>query len=566
MLELDGETHFRLLAYQKAVKTIGDLEVDIWDVYQNDGLQDIPGIGKGLSDKITEILLSGTCRFLEEMREKFPDGVRQMLAIPGVGPKKARQVYIELGVESPEELADAAEDGRLAELPGLGEKTAKNILRNLASLEAASDRRLLLNEATEIAETFIDQLREVPAAQQVMAAGSLRRMKEQIRDIDILVASDEPAVVTEAFCSLPQVAYVTNQGETRSSVMTNIGIQVDLRVVAPGQWGSALVYFTGSIEHNVRLRELAKARSMKVSEYGVFRTEEETPIASETEEDVYRALDMDCIPPHLREDKGEIEAAGSGRLPNTVSLPDMRGDLHLHTRHSDGTREVREVASRAADMGYDYIAITDHAEKLHVAHGLKRKRVLAQREELEEVRAEFGDRLKILHGTELNIDSEGSVDWDDEFLSAFDLVIASIHGGFGQPKGKLTERVISAIENPHVHIVGHPTGRLLGRRAPYEIDLPEVFSAAAANGTALEVNSFPDRLDLRDDHVRAASEKGCVFAINTDSHRLGHLRLMGYGVGTAARGWLTPGSVVNCMDTSDLMAWLADKTIMSKER
>jgi len=423
-------------------------------------------------------------------------------------------------------------------------KTEENIIKGIQQLRRARER-ILLFEAHPIVERFIENLRRQSFVERVDMAGSLRRMKETIGDIDLLAASYASHRVMDYFCNMPEVAQVLTKGDTKSSIIARNGLQIDLRVVSPDQYGAALQYFTGSKEHNIHLREIARKRSLKINEYGIFEMEMDRRIGGEKEREIYEVLGMSYIPPVLREDRGEIERGIEDSLPRLIQLEDVKGDLHVHSSWTDGLSKIRRIAEAAIELGYEYIAICDHAQQLKVAGGLSKKKLRAQIEEIMSLNEEL-DGITILCGIELNIDNDGKVDYEDEFLKELDIVVASIHGGFRQPKEQLTKRTLSAIYNEHIDVIGHPTGRILGRREPYAIDLKTVFKAAAETNTILELNSFPDRLDLNDIQLREAKEEyGIKFAINTDAHSAGQLAYIEYGVATAQRGWLEPEDVIN---------------------
>lgn len=557
LLEISGESVFRVSAYEKAAITIRSLSRDLGDIYDEGGLkalQSIGGIGKGTSEKIQEMLVSGHCTYLDELRKSLPASLVTMIQIQGVGPKRVKHFYDELGIESIEQLEEAAAAGKLRDLKGMSAKSEENILKGIATYREHHER-ILLSDAYPLAEKIVGELSRHPAVDQAGTAGSLRRFRETIGDIDVLAASTQPDEVMEAFTSLPQVVEVIARGQTKSSVRTRGGLQVDLRVVAPDEYGAALQYFTGSKAHNVHLRELARKRNLKISEYGVFEMPAEKRIAGATEEEVYATLELPLIPAVIREDTGEIEAAAEGRLPKLVQLGDIRGDLHVHTDWSDAMPTIDEVAEAAIERGYDYIAISDHAFKLPVAGGLTPERLEEQIDVIAAANEKYPE-ITILAGSEVNIDNDGNVDFDEGLLGRLDVVVASIHSGFGQEREQITARTIGAIENPHVDIICHPTGRILGRRDPFAIDLDAVFKVAAEHSTALELNSFPDRLDLKDDYLREAKRAGVKIAINTDAHHAEQLRFVEYGVVTAQRGWLEAEDVINTYPLGNLRSWL----------
>src|SRR2546426_2118425 len=490
LLSISGGDAFRVRTYEKAARSVGGHHADIATLDRK-GLQGIPNVGKSIAEKIQEYFDKGSITALEELRAQVPAGVRQLTSIPNLGPKKAWVLYHDLHIASVQELADAIHDGRLKGLKGFGEKTEENILRGI-DLMQQSGARVLLSVATDLAEEIVAELTAVRGCRQCAYAGSLRRMAETIGDIDILVASEKAEPVMEAFTGLSYVERVMARGETKTSIRTTKGLQVDLRVVPPNCWGAALQYFTGSKAHNIRTREIAVRKGLKLSEYGLFEAKSGKLIVAQTEEEVYERLGLLWIPPPLREDRGEIEAGLRGELPDLLQLKQIRGDLHTHTNLTDGLAPLEEMIAAARERRYAYYAITDHAPNLYMQRMTDQK-MLAQRKRVREL--ERGGKMVLLHGTELNIDPDGGVDWGPEFLEGFDVRVASVHTEFNQPKDDMTRRIVRACDNPYVNVIGHPTGRLIGKRPPVEVDLDEVFKAAARTGTALEVNSFPDRLD-----------------------------------------------------------------------
>jgi DNA polymerase (family 10) len=552
LVAISGGDAFKARAYDKAARAVGGYHADI-STLDLKGIMGIPNVGKSIAEKIHEYFESGTFHQLEELRAQVPAGVRQLISIPTLGPKKAMVLYQEFKIASIEELADAIHAGMLRGLKGFGEKTEENILHGISLMQQAGDR-VQLGAALDLAEEIIQELSAAGGCQRCTYAGSLRRMVETIGDIDILVASDTPGPVMEAVRSLSYVDEVMGSGETKTSVRTTKGLQVDVRVVSPGVWGAALQYFTGSKAHNIRTREIAVRKGLKLSEYGVFTAEDEELIVAETEEEVYEHLGLPWIPPVLREDRGEIEAALHGELPSLLAERDIRGDLHTHTNLTDGLASLEEMVASAAERRYAYYAITDHAPNLYMQR-MTDEKMLAQRKQVRKLQKTY-PKMTLLHGTELNIDADGGVDWGSEFLDQFDVCVASVHSLFNHSKDEMTRRIVRACENPHVNIIGHPTGRQIGSRAPVEVDLDEVFKAAARTGTALEINAFPDRLDLKDEHVMWARRHGVKFAVDTDSHSTVHLDFMRFGVATAGRGWLTKDDVINAWPLSRLRRFL----------
>ncbi|MEW6552941.1 MAG: DNA polymerase/3'-5' exonuclease PolX [Actinomycetota bacterium] len=553
--EIKGEVRFKVNAYHRAAEVVRSSGEELLQLDEVKELRKYPGIGEGIAKKILEFKESGTIGKLEELKEEVPVELISLLQVPNLGPKRAKLVYDGLGVRTVGELRQAAEDHLLAGLPGLGPKAEQNILEGIEHLQATSGR-LLLHQAYAAQEEITKLMRERLPGITITPAGSLRRMKETIGDIDLLVSSEEPAAVMEAFCDLPNVEKVLLSGDTKSSVVTRGGLQVDLRVVQPGEFGAALQYFTGSQSHNVRVREIAKKNGLKINEYGVFRVSGNKRLAGETEEGVYRALGMATPAPEIRENRGEVEAALAGTLPQLLEGGDILGDMHAHTEASDGIAALEEMRRAAEGLGYRYLAITDHAAGLKVAGGLDREKLERQVEAIRELNRAGGSPVTLLAGTELNIGSDGGLDYDDSVLSLLDVVVASVHGGFKQDRETITRRIISAIHNPHVKVIAHPTGRLIGQRPPYDVDLRAVMYEARDSGTALELNAFPDRLDLSDEHLAEARELGVKIALGTDAHRPEHLAFMIYGVATARRAWLGMGDVLNTMDTGALLKWL----------
>lgn len=550
LLKLSGQDQFRIRAYENAARSVRGSQRDVADMSAKE-LTDLPNVGKSIAEKIREWVDTGTVEKLDELRAEVGGGVRDLLSVSGLGPKRAALVNRELGISSVAELRAAAERGALRDLEGFGELLEEKIL---AATGHVGDERVHVGVALRMAETVLDELRDLDEVRKIAYAGSLRRVQETIGDVDVLVASKQPVPIMDRFTSMDVVREVLAHGDTKSSVVTREGVQVDLRVVEPDVWGAALIYFTGSKAHNVKIRERAVQRGLKLSEYGLFEADTDELLASKTEEDVYAALDLPWIPPTLREDRGEIEAALAGELPGIVQPGDIRGDLHGHTDLTDGVASLEEMVAAAAARGYRYYAITDHAPLLTMQR-MTREKALDQREQLRSL-SERHD-IELLHGSELNIQEDGSVDWDEEFLSGFDVLVASIHSHFDLPEAEQTRRLIRAIEHPCVNIIGHPSARRQGKRAPIEFDLEEVCKAAARTGTALEINAQPERFDLPDELIRAARDHGVMFAISTDSHAVPELDNMHLGVGNAQRGWATKAEVVNALPLRELRRFLA---------
>jgi DNA polymerase (family 10) len=556
LLKITGGDIFRMRNYEKAARAVAGYPGDLAGL-DAAGLQQIPGVGKSIAAKIGEYRQTGTIAALDELRARIPAGVRELTAIPALGPKRALALSAQLGVSSPAELAEAIKAGRLEGLRGFGPKSAGQLLRGIELLGQRS-QRALLNTATQTATAMVAVLSAVPGTVACTWAGSLRRFRETIGDVDILAAAPDSAALMATFAGLADAAEVIAAGPTKTSIRTPDGLQVDLRVVPPDCWGAALQYFTGSQAHNVAVRQIAVRQKLKLSEYGLFEVESGELIASRTEEEVYQRLGLAWIPPELREDTGEVAAAQAGTLPDLVTEADIRGDLHTHTNLTDGVAPLADMVAAAAARGYEYYAVTDHAPDL-VMQRMTTEKMLAQREQVRALGAKLaagGQRMRLLHGTELNIGPDGTVDWPQEFLAGFDVCVASVHSHFSQSRREMTARFITACENPRVHIIGHPTARRIGKRPPVDVDFAELYRACARTGTALEVNSHPERLDLPSEQIRAAKDAGVKFAIDSDAHSAGHLAYLRYGVGTARRGWLTAGDVINTWPLDRLLAYL----------
>lgn len=553
ILEIKGDNPFRIRAYRRAAQNIDGLPRDVATLSQEE-LLSIPGIGADLAGKIREYISTGKIVSCEELKRKIPEGLTLLLTVPGLGPKTANLLYERLKVKSIEELERLARDHKLAGLPGIKEKTEENILKGIEMLKRGKDR-LPIGRVLPLARDIIEQLKERAPTDKLSLAGSLRRWKDTIKDIDILATSKEPEKVMNVFVKLPMVKEVLMKGPTKSSVVITEGIQVDLRVVEEASFGAALAYFTGSKAHNIKIREMAVKVGLKINEYGIFRESDNKRIGGEKEEDVYRVLGLPYIPPELREDTGEIEAALEGRLPVLLELNDIRGDLHVHSKHSDGSHTITELIGAAKQRGYEYIALTDHTKGLGVARGLNEEKVL---EEIKEVRA-LNRKLKgfrVLMGVEVDIRSNFTLDLPDEILRELDIVVASIHSGFRQKREQLTKRLVSAIENPYVTIIAHPTGRLIGERDAYDVDLEEVFKKAREKGKAIEINAYPLRLDINDIQAKRAKELGIPIVISTDTHLINQFDYIQYGVSIGRRGWLEKDDVLNTLNTENLLKWI----------
>lgn len=561
MLAIRGDNFHRILAYRKAGESIRDLGRDVNDVYAEGALQEIPGIGETLAAKIEEMLTTGELAFYQRLAEEIPPSLVELLRVEGLGPKRVKAIYDALGITTLESLRQAAEAGQLAQLPGMGKKTEENVLKAIESLERHGTDRTPIWQAWPVAHEILDALRDAPGVTKASVAGSLRRMEETIGDVDLLLAAADGEPVMERVRDLPQVEQVIVSGPSKTTVQLHSGLQVDVRVLPEERWGTLLSYFTGSKDHNVRLREMALKRGLSLNEHAFRPVVDGEPTAEgeilcDSEEAVYDVLNLPYIMPRLRQDRGEIEAAQRGELPAVVTLDDIVGDLQMHTTWSDGKNSVLEMAQAARDRGYQYIAITDHSVSLGIASGLSVERLWRQAEEIREANEAMGPEFRILHATEMEIRADGSLDFPDDVLAKLDFVAASLHVSLSQPRDQVTERALAAIDNPHVDMLAHPTGRLLGERPGADLDMERVMFAANRTGTILEINANPHRLDLRDAHVRRAVELGVKVAINTDAHSVGELALMHYGVATAQRGWATPADVVNAWPLERFLDYL----------
>lgn len=553
LLEIKDENVFKIRAYRRAAMNLESLTEEIEDVATRGGLLEIAGIGKDLAAKIQQALQTRRIEYLEELRKEIPRGVVELMSIPGVGPKTAKLLFEKLQVDSVESLEALAQAGKLLGLPGIKEKTVKNILKGIQVVKKGRER-MGLGRALPLAREIVQLLEKLPQVKRISMAGSLRRMRETAKDVDLLVTSTKPAKVMEVFTSLPQVAEVLLRGDTKATILHREGIQVDIRVVEPACFGAALLYFTGSKAHNIRVRELASRKGLKVSEYGVFKEVTGKRIAGATEEEVYKVIGLPYIPPELREDAGEIEAALEGRLPDLVELKDLRGDLHAHTNWSDGHHNLEALIEAAHRRGYEYIIVSDHSRSSTVAGGLSEERLLEQVEKVRALNKKY-PKLRILAGSECDILADGRMDFPDRVLAQLDIVLAAVHSRFKQGRAEMTARIVKALGNPYVNILAHPTGRLIGERDPYDVDLEAVFAAAKQHGKAVEINAQPARLDLNDHHARRGKELGVKFSIDTDTHFLDQLENMTLGVATARRAWIGKADVINTMPLSKLLTW-----------
>ena len=557
MLEIKGEVIYKILAYRKAADSLVNLGRDVNDVWREGKLTEIPGVGKAIAEKIDELLSTGKLDFLEKLSSEVPASLVDLLQVPDLGPKKVTLFWKQLGVTNMAELEAAAQSGKLRNLPGMGEKSEARILAGIAAVARRGDR-IPLGKAWPFAQELIALLRSVPGVLAVETAGSLRRMRSTVGDLDILAAAHNSAAVMQAFTSHPQVVHVSGQGETKASVEFEHNIRAQLWVHPPERFGTALQYATGSKDHNVRLRELALKKGLSLSEHALQRTDG-SEILCATENEVYAALGLPWVPPELREDRGEVQAAMAGKLPHLIELDDIHAELHAHTTWSDGKLSVRELAEAARKRGMKVLAITDHSGSLGVAGGLKAEDLLRQREEIDAAQAEFGDTIRLLQGSEVEIRADGTLDFPDEVLERLDIVCASLHSSLRQPREQITARLLKVIQNPHVDMIGHPTGRLLPNREGADLDMDAVLAAAAKHGMALEINAHPSRLDLDDVYTRRAISMGIPIAINTDAHSASDLEMLHFGVATARRGWAEKKDVLNTWEEGKLLKLLRQR-------
>jgi DNA polymerase (family 10) len=556
ILEIQNANPFRIRAYRNAVRTVEAQATPLRRmVEERRPLTDLPGIGKEMAAHIQEMVETGTLGFRDELLAEVPRSLIELMRLPGLGPKKARKLWDDLKIGSVDELEAAANAGRIAAVPGFGAKTQEKILAGIQEHRQHTSR-MLLADAERSVEPLLAWLRESPDLERLEVAGSYRRRRETVGDIDLLAIAAQPAAIMERFLHYGQIDKVLMAGNTRSTVVLGSGLQVDLRAVTPDCYGAALVYFTGSKEHNVKLRRRAVERGLRISEYGVFRTEDDETagecIAGREEEDVYAAVGLSWIPPEMREDRGEIEAAAAGRLPRLLRREDLRGDLHMHSTWSDGRNTIEEMVEACAARGYEYMVVSDHSKALAMTNGLDAYRLRLQWKEIEAIQ-ERHPEIRILKAMEIDILADGALDLEDEMLAGLDLVLVSLHSRFDLPEEEQTARVLRALEHPEVNIFCHPTARLINRRKPVALDIDAVLRAAAALGVAVELNSNPHRLDLRDSHLMLARELGCRIVVNTDAHRTRELDLIRYGVEQARRAWLEPGNVLNTLPGEEIL-------------
>ena len=553
MLAIRGDNFNRIIAYRNGAESIRALPRDLSAIRDEGALTDIPGIGKTLAEKITEMLDTGKLAFYERLAVEIPPSLLDLLQIEGVGPKKVKLFYDRLRITTLDELQAAAAAGKLRELPGMGAKSEAKIIAGIQNLARLQTDRVPLGEAWPIAQAMLAELAALPGVTEHAVGGSLRRMRETIGDIDLLVAAADAEPVMDRFVSLPPVDAVVGRGPTKARVTLRNGMGVDLRVMPASRWGTLLSYFTGSKAHNVRLREMAQKQGLSLNEYA-FTRPDGSEIICATEADVYNILGLPYIPPVLREDRGEIEAAQNGQLPTLIQAGDIRADLHMHTTWSDGRLSVREMAQAARAQGLQYIAITDHSASLGIANGLSVERLRQQAREVRAVDAEMGPDFRVFHGTEMEIRADGTLDFPDDVLSELDFVIAALHVSLRQPREQVTARALAAVDNPLVHMLAHPTGRLLPDRLGADLDMDRILMAAARTGTIMEINANPRRLDLQDSYVRRAQQLGVRLSINTDAHHSDEFALRHYGIATAQRGWATAANVVNTWPVAQFLA------------
>ena len=554
LLEIKGEVIYKTLAYRKAADSLTNLGRDAFDIWQEGKLTDIPGVGKAIAEKIDELITTGNLTFLDKLTAEVPASLVELLQVPDVGPKKVAMFWKEAGITNLEELKAAATDRKLRDLPGMGEKSEAKIIAGLEALGRRTDR-IPLGRAWPFAQEMLAILSEAQGVEKVAVGGSLRRMRSTVGDLDLLAAASDSKAVMQAFTGHRQVIQVISQGETKASVEYDNGLRAQLWVHSPERFGTALAYATGSKDHNVRLRELALKQGLSLSDQSFLRPDG-SEILCAVEQQVYQTLGLPWIPPELREDRGEIQAAKADRLPNLIQKSDIRADLHTHSTWSDGKLSIREMAQAAIRRGLKILAVTDHSGSLGVAGGLTAEELVAHRAAIDEVQAELGDAILLLQGSEVEIRADGSLDYPDEVLAQLDIVIASLHVSLRQPRQQVTERLINTIRNPHVDVIGHPTGRMIPNREGADLDMDVVLAAALEHGVALEINAHPSRLDLDDIYARRAIDMGILLTINTDAHSESDLDLLQFGIATARRGWVEPQHVINTWETDHLLAWL----------
>ncbi len=554
--EIKGEVIYKTLAYRRAAESLATLGGDVNAIWKDGKLEEIPGVGKAIAEKIDELLSTGKLGFLEKLKKEVPPSLAEWLKVPSMGPKKVSMIWKALKITTLPELEQAAKDGKLRDLPSMGPRSEATILAGIASL-ARRSQRIPLGRAWPLVQGIADELRKIKGVVAVEPAGSLRRMRSTVGDIDILVASSDSKPVMEVFTKLPGVVRVLGKGDTKSSIEFGDGVRAQVWVHPPERFGTALLYATGSKEHNVRLREIALAKGLSLSEHALTKEKGEgDELLYATEEEVYAALGLPWIPPELREDRGEIQAAKANKLPKLIEQKDIKADLQVHSTWSDGKLSIVDMARAEAKHGMMVVAFTDHSVSLGVTGGLSMETHKKQAAEIKKAQKQVGDGILILHASEVEIKADGKLDYPDEFLDSLDLVLASLHTSLRQPREKVTQRVLNAINNPYVDIIGHPTGRLIPDREGADLDMDALLKAAAKSGVALEINAHPARLDLDDVHARRAKEMGIPISINTDAHSEADLDVMFYGVATARRAWLEAKDVINTWPKAKLLAWL----------
>ena len=557
LLELKGENPFKIRAYQKVVRSIEHLPVEVEQLVAEDNLKEVPGVGEAITNKITELVTTGHLGYYEKLKAEFPEGISTLLDVPGIGPKTAMLLSSELGITSADELEKAIIEDKVASLFRMGDKTAENILRQIQALRK-KDQRIPIGEALPVVDEILTRLRYLPGVRNLTPAGSLRRFRETLGDIDLMGTADDAREIMRTFVNLPQVKEVLVSGTTKASVVVPGGLQVDLRIVEHDAFGSLLQYFTGSKQHNINLRERTHRQGLKLSEYGITNLATEELEKFATEEAFYERLGLEFIPPELREGQQEIERAEQGTIPRLIELSDIKGDLHVHTDWSDGHDTIEAMALAAKALGYQYLAITDHSGGRGIAHGLDAERLRRQISEIEQLNQKISG-IHIFSGIEVDIRADGSLDMPGELLAELDIVIAAVHSSLNQSQEQMTRRIIGAIENPNVDVLAHPTCRLLPDREPIAVDMEAVFRAAAKTNTMLEINGMPTRLDLKDIHAYRARDLGIKLVINTDAHRTEHLEFMRFGVGVARRGWCQTQDILNTKPLKEITTYLKSR-------
>ncbi len=550
------EVDWKPAAYRKAARSIDALSEDVSIIFEKGGikaLREIPGVGESIADKIIEFIKTGKVKEFEKLKKSIPSGLEELMHVPGMGPKRAFLLYKRLKIKGVKDLEQAAKAGKIRKLKGFGEKSEQDILRGIGLIKKGAEIKLL-GFALPIARNIVEELKKLKEVKKAEIAGSLRRMKETVRDIDILTISNNPKKVMDYFTGLKEVNAVLAKGATKSTVMLKNGMQADVRVLQEKSFGSALNYFTGSKEHNVKLRQIAIKKGYKLSEYGLFDRKTDRFVAGRTEEDLYNKLGLPYIEPELRENTGEIEAGYKKKLPDLISYNDLKGDLHMHSNYSDGANSIEEMALAAKNLGLQYIAMTDHSKSEHIAHGMDEKRLLKYLDEIDKLNKKLESmNFHILKGAEVDILADGSLDYSNEILKKLDIVLISIHSRFKASKEEMTKRILKAFDNKYAAILTHPTGRLINERAPYEADFDKLFAKAKANNIFIEVDSFPSRLDLKDSHIRTALDYGVELSIDSDSHNKEHFRFLELGIAQARRGWCSKKNVINTLSFDKLM-------------